>query len=110
MRLIYSLISYHLIRFSYNGSQLWDSAFSLQAIVETGLGNQFKDTLQLGHQYLETSQVREDVANNERWYRHISKGIYSILLFPTSIHTLDGTLLPLEFTIIIIIIILITHE
>jgi len=60
----------------YNGSQLWDTAFSLQAIIESGLGHEFAETMKLGHSYLDVTQVRENVPNNERYYRHISKGAW----------------------------------
>jgi len=60
----------------YNGSQLWDTAFSLQAIIETGLGYEFESVLRKGHDYLDIAQVREDMPNNQRFYRHISKGAW----------------------------------
>jgi len=60
----------------YNGSQLWDTAFSLQAIIETGMGMQFQDCLRKGHDYLEISQVMEDIPNGKKYYRHISKGAW----------------------------------
>lgn len=60
----------------YNGSQLWDTAFALQALVESGLGHEFPDMLKKGHDYLEVTQVREEVPNMERWYRHRSKGAW----------------------------------
>ena len=60
----------------YNGSQLWDTAFSLQAIFESGHHKEFKDVLVRGHNYLEISQVREDAPNLAEYYRHISKGAW----------------------------------
>jgi squalene/oxidosqualene cyclase-like protein len=66
----------------YNGSQLWDTAFSLQALVATGLGDgdgsapAVVKALRAGHSYLDVSQVREDIDNAERYYRHISKGAW----------------------------------
>jgi lanosterol synthase len=60
----------------YNGSQLWDTAFAVQAIIETGLGDEFKPCLQKVHEYLELTQVVEDVDNLEYFYRHISKGAW----------------------------------
>lgn len=58
----------------YNGCQLWDTAFGLRAIVESGVGNDFPELIKRGHNYLEVSQVREDIPNLDRYYRHISKG------------------------------------
>jgi len=59
----------------YNGSQLWDTAFALQAYTECeGVGSYFPRALRRGYAYLELSQVLEDVADREKFYRHISKG------------------------------------
>ncbi len=60
----------------YNGSQLWDTAFSVQAILETGLVEQARETLSRARDYIDISQVREDVPNNDKYYRHISKGAW----------------------------------
>lgn len=60
----------------YNGSQLWDTAFSLQAVVATGLATEFLPCLQLGISYLECSQVLEDVPDRETYFRHKSKGAW----------------------------------
>ena len=78
----------------YNGSQLWDTAFSAQAIVEalclqsteevtdtsTVVANhassEVQDTLSRIQNYLEVSQVITDTPNRERLYRHISKGAW----------------------------------
>jgi lanosterol synthase len=58
----------------YNGSQLWDTAFSVQAILETGLTEVAHDTLTRAYEFIDGAQVMEDVPNNEKYYRHISKG------------------------------------
>jgi cycloartenol synthase len=62
----------------YNGSQLWDTAFSAQAILAAGreLAEPFVKTLSLAHNYVEVSQVRVNVPNRERYYRHQSKGAW----------------------------------
>ena len=44
----------------YNGSQLWDTAFSCQAIVETGLEGEFTECLTKISHYLESTQVVEE--------------------------------------------------
>lgn len=41
----------------YNGSQLWDTAFAVQAIVSTKLGEEFAPTLRKAHTYIKKSQV-----------------------------------------------------
>lgn len=60
----------------YNGSQLWDTAFAVQAIVATGLADEFQTCLQRAHDYIDVSQVREDVPHMEKYYRHISNGAW----------------------------------
>ncbi|KAJ1699481.1 hypothetical protein LUZ63_007993 [Rhynchospora breviuscula] len=44
----------------YNGSQLWDTAFSVQAINATGLVEEYAPTLFKAHNYVKHSQVLED--------------------------------------------------
>ena len=39
-------------------------------------GNEFQELLKLGHHYLDITQVREDVPDLARWYRHQSKGAW----------------------------------
>ena len=60
----------------YNGSQLWDTAFAVQAILETGLIDQFRECLTNAYHFLDVCQVREDVPQNDKYYRHISKGAW----------------------------------
>jgi len=62
----------------YNGSQLWDTAFAVQAIATAGdIGMEFSDCLKKAHKYVEASQVREDNPGPlSKWYRHISKGAW----------------------------------
>ncbi|KAG6428505.1 hypothetical protein SASPL_112757 [Salvia splendens] len=52
------------LRTGYNGSQLWDTAFALQAIISTKLGEEFGPLL------------HDCPGNLESWYRHISKGAW----------------------------------
>lgn len=58
----------------YNGSQLWDTAFAIQAITEGGLEKFFPETAERAYHYLDISQVMEDVPHREKFFRHISKG------------------------------------
>ena len=41
----------------YNGSQLWDTSFAVQAITAAGLAHEFGDCLRKAHSYLDVSQV-----------------------------------------------------
>ncbi|WVZ77930.1 hypothetical protein U9M48_025723 [Paspalum notatum var. saurae] len=61
----------------YNGSQLWDTAFTVQAIVATNLIEEFGSTLKLAHNYIKNSQVCDDCPGDlDEWYRHTSKGAW----------------------------------
>nr|KAJ0208662.1 hypothetical protein LSAT_V11C400209720 [Lactuca sativa] len=41
----------------YNGSQLWDTAFTVQAIISTNLIKEFGPTLKKGHMFIKKSQA-----------------------------------------------------
>ncbi|CAK0762308.1 hypothetical protein CVIRNUC_002944 [Coccomyxa viridis] len=61
----------------YNGSQLWDTTFAVQAICATGMAAEFTDCLQKAQHYVDVTQVREDCPGPLKgWYRHISKGAW----------------------------------
>ncbi|GER29961.1 cycloartenol Synthase [Striga asiatica] len=61
----------------YNGSQLWDASFAVQAIISTKLVDEFGQTLRKAHTYIKNSQVLDDCPGNlDDWYRHISKGAW----------------------------------
>ncbi|CAN6181702.1 unnamed protein product [Urochloa humidicola] len=61
----------------YNGSQLWDTAFTVQAIVATNLIEEFGPTLKLAYDYIKSSQVLDDCPGDlNDWYRHTSKGAW----------------------------------
>ncbi|XAR54256.1 Cycloartenol synthase [Bertholletia excelsa] len=61
----------------YNGSQLWDTAFAVQAIFSTNLTEDYGPTLKKAHMYIKNTQVVGDCAGNlDFWYRHISKGAW----------------------------------
>ncbi len=42
----------------YNGSQLWDTAFAVQALGATQLGDHLGDSLKRAASFIEASQVR----------------------------------------------------
>ncbi|KAL5178490.1 Cycloartenol synthase [Glycine soja] len=61
----------------YNGSQLWDTAFAVQAIIASNLIEEFGPTIRKAHTYIKNSQVLEDCPGDlNKWYRHISKGAW----------------------------------
>ncbi|XP_027337244.1 cycloartenol synthase-like [Abrus precatorius] len=62
----------------YNGSQLWDTAFAVQAIISTNLIEEYGPTLKKAHTFIKNSQVLEDCPGDlNKWYRHISKGSWT---------------------------------
>lgn len=61
----------------YNGSQLWDTAFAAQAILSTGLADEFTACLRKAHAYIDASQTRENCKPPlQQYYRHISNGAF----------------------------------
>jgi len=95
----------------YDSSELWDTAFALQAIVATGRTAELARTLAEAYRYLDRNQVREDVPNRDQYFRHASKGGWpfstrdhgwpisdctaeglkaAILLEPLGFHHIDG--------------------
>ncbi|KAL1318851.1 hypothetical protein HN51_071131 [Arachis hypogaea] len=59
----------------YNGSQLWDVAFSVQAILATNLDEECSSMLKKANNFIKCSQVtRNSSGDPSRWFRHISKG------------------------------------
>ncbi|XP_022850840.1 cycloartenol synthase-like isoform X4 [Olea europaea var. sylvestris] len=59
----------------YNGSQLWDVSFSVQAILATNLTSNYGLMLNKAHEFIKISQIRKDgLRNISSWYRHASKG------------------------------------
>jgi len=58
----------------YNGSQCWDTSFTIQAIIESNLSNKFSNCLTKAYSYLNRTQIAEDEVNREYYYRHVSKG------------------------------------
>jgi cycloartenol synthase len=47
-----------LVPQGYNGSQLWDTSFAVQAMLDTGLVDVAAAALKKAHSYIEQSQVR----------------------------------------------------
>ncbi|KAJ2919534.1 hypothetical protein MD484_g877, partial [Candolleomyces efflorescens] len=61
-----------------NGSQLWDTGFIVQALVETGLANQeqFKGGLLKSLEWLDGAQMQDNPKHFEKAYRHRTKGAF----------------------------------
>ncbi|MDQ3032376.1 MAG: terpene cyclase/mutase family protein [Myxococcota bacterium] len=63
----------------YNGSQLWDTAFAAQAMLESELPQRegaFLDVLGRAHAWIDDNQIREDVPDADRYYRDRVRGTW----------------------------------
>ncbi len=67
----------------YNGSQLWDTAFAAQAIMEGGGQKDFADALIKANRFIVEAQVKEEVRDHHKFFRHDSVGGWP---FSTSEH------------------------
>ena len=61
-----------------NGVQLWDLAFIVQALVESGLAEEveFRKSLTKALKWLDETQIRENPKHYESAYRHRTKGAW----------------------------------
>ncbi|KAI1884894.1 hypothetical protein AGOR_G00214580 [Albula goreensis] len=59
-----------------NGSQLWDTAFAVQAFLEAGAHNSpgFTECLQHAHQFLKLTQIPDNPPEYQKYYRQMNKG------------------------------------
>lgn len=58
----------------YNGSQLWDTAFALQAVMEGGFENEFPRMIDRAYDFIDRSQILSEVTDREKFFRHIQVG------------------------------------
>ncbi|XP_020732679.1 lanosterol synthase isoform X2 [Odocoileus virginianus] len=58
-----------------NGSQIWDTAFAIQALLEAGAQHrpEFWSCLQKAHEYLRISQVPDNFPDYQKYYRQMTK-------------------------------------
>eukprot|EP00050_Salpingoeca_kvevrii_P016478 m.55791 g.55791 ORF g.55791 m.55791 type:complete len:728 (-) comp6961_c0_seq1:3499-5682(-) len=57
-----------------NGSQLWDTAFMVQALIESGMKDEFEDVFRKAHDYVDVCQIKVDHPDHHRYYRDETKG------------------------------------
>ncbi|XP_036098773.1 lanosterol synthase isoform X1 [Molossus molossus] len=59
-----------------NGSQIWDTSFAIQAMLEAGAHDrpEFSSCLQKAHEFLRISQVPDNPPDYQKYYRQMSKG------------------------------------
>lgn len=58
----------------YNSTALWDTAFSVQAMLASPFADAYMKEIQQAYQYIRDNQVSEDVPDRKRYFRHASKG------------------------------------
>ena len=58
----------------YNGSQLWDTVFALQAVIESGLEKEFAELVTKAYNFIDRSQILSEVPAREKFFRHIQVG------------------------------------
>ncbi|MEZ4295567.1 MAG: terpene cyclase/mutase family protein [Polyangiaceae bacterium] len=59
---------------SYNSTELWDTAFAIQAIRATPFWRDHLSVLRRAHAFLRDNQIVEDVPDAAAHYRHASRG------------------------------------
>ncbi|VAI00099.1 hypothetical protein VPH35_070650 [Triticum aestivum] len=62
----------------YDGCQSWEIAFIIQAYCSTNLVNEFGTTLKKAYGFLKSSQVLDNHPDGEAYYRHRSKGSWTL--------------------------------
>jgi squalene/oxidosqualene cyclase-like protein len=58
----------------YNGSELWDTAFAVQAVSATPFAREYTEVLAKAHAFIRDNQILDDVPDAARHYRHRSRG------------------------------------
>ncbi len=58
----------------YNNSQLWDTAFAVQAMMAGPRGSEHAETLDRAHDFVRDNQILEDVPDREAHYRDPCRG------------------------------------
>ncbi|XP_019183165.1 PREDICTED: dammarenediol II synthase-like [Ipomoea nil] len=60
------------------GSQNWDATFATQALISSGMVEEYGDCLKKAHFYLKQSQIKENPKGDfKSMYRHFSKGAWA---------------------------------
>ena len=54
----------------YNGSQLWDTAFATRAMLESGLGKLFPETIAKSYRFIELAQIKAEHPTHAEFFRH----------------------------------------
>lgn len=59
------------------GSQIWDSTLATQAVIATGMVEEYGDCLKKAHFYIKESQIKENPKDFKAMYRHFTKGAWT---------------------------------
>jgi squalene/oxidosqualene cyclase-like protein len=60
----------------YNGSQFWDTAFAVHALVESGLEQVHAVALNRAHAFIDQNQVRADIERHDFYFRDRTGGAF----------------------------------
>ncbi|CAM8877446.1 unnamed protein product [Rhodiola kirilowii] len=67
------------MKMAYFGTQLWDTALSIQALIVSNMADEIGGTLAKGHDFIKKSQVKDNPSGDFRtMHRHISKGAWTL--------------------------------
>ena len=58
----------------YESTELWDTAFAVQAFLKSPFAAEYRDTLQRARDFIVNNQVIEDTPDYETFFRHPSRG------------------------------------
>ncbi|MCC6808019.1 MAG: terpene cyclase/mutase family protein [Deltaproteobacteria bacterium] len=58
----------------YHSSELWDTAFTLQALAASGRGDEFLAMAKKAYAFIDRTQIKEDVDEREKYFRDPTKG------------------------------------
>lgn len=58
----------------YNGSQLWDTAFASQALIESGMTDEFSDLAANCYDFFDEHQIKREPRDREKYFREKSLG------------------------------------
>lgn len=58
----------------YNGSQLWDTAFAVQAFCESDMAHSFLPSIENAYSFIDDSQIKTEVRDFNTYFRHASVG------------------------------------
>lgn len=60
------------------GSQIWDCSLATQAVIASGMVDEYGDCLRKAHFYIKESQVKENPTGDfKSMYRHFTKGSWT---------------------------------